>query len=428
MPIAEQLEFVLPCGLPCVTATRPCGRSFGAALMLRVGYRHDPACSPGIAHLSEHMAFRGNNRTLSERLTNEGAHVDARTAASYTHFHVAGHADQLVEAISLLANVVQGGPRQLDELHAEREIVYHEMSEYDLRGTRDEAYYGFWRSVLGDPNWRTTHEKQMKRVRKLTADDIRHFIDLHYHPQNARLAIVAPCSVAELRSSVEEIFSGVVSREERTEFNAPFPDTLVRNTTFVFDGNWYTWLRLAMRSKRSDAVMRLAAALVNHQLGDGPHSILFRRLRSERALAYSVASEAWPDLDRTLVDTFISVPRRSLWSALNIVLEEVRKLAVDGVSNEEFDSYRRQLIRRHELSMDHPKELADFLAYEMLRPPSERYSSAQARVDFLAQVSRDDVNRAITELLMPTNRYLFVSGPVGPLARFKIRRVLNKSD
>jgi len=48
----------------------------------------------------------------------------------------------------------------------------------------------------------------------------------------------------------------------------------------------------------------------------------------------------------------------------------------------------------------------------------------QSSVDFLSQSSRIEVNRAIAELLQPANRYLFVSGPIGPLARFKIRRKL----
>jgi hypothetical protein len=41
-------------------------------------------------------------------------------------------------------------------------------------------------------------------------------------------------------------------------------------------------------------------------------------------------------------------------------------------------------------------------------------------------VSRTDVNRAIAELLLLANRYLFVSGPIGPLARFRIRRKLQQ--
>jgi predicted Zn-dependent peptidase len=125
---ADQIEFTLPCGLQCVAAIRPYGKSFGAALMLPVGYRHDPARLQGIAHLSEHMAFRGDNRALAERLTNEGGDVNAWTAASYTHFRVVGHEDQFATAISLLVNVIRGGPRQLNEFHAEREILFHEMS------------------------------------------------------------------------------------------------------------------------------------------------------------------------------------------------------------------------------------------------------------------------------------------------------------
>jgi predicted Zn-dependent peptidase len=421
---ADQLEFTLPCGLPCVVVTRPYGKSFGAALMLPVGSRHDPAYFQGLAHLSEHMAFRGDNGALAERLSNDGGYANAWTSPSYTHFQVAGHDEQFAEAISLLANVVRGGPRQLAEFHAEREILYHEMSGYNVRGRRDEAYYGFWRSILGDPNWRTTYEKQRKSIRRLPVDVIRQFIEWNYCPQYARLAVVAPRPVADLRRALVEIFSNFDVSDGTTDVSVTLPDAEIRNTSFVFIGFRHMWVRLALRSKRSDPLMQLAAALVNHQFAGGPHSVLFRRLRTERALAYSVTSEAWPDLDRTIVDTFIGISRRSLWSALDILLEEVRKLAASGVSDDEFETYRRRSIRRHELAMDYPTKLADYLAYEMLRPTTEHGLSPQSYVEFLSQAPRVEVNRAIAELLQPANRYLFISGPVGPLARFRIRRKL----
>ncbi len=295
-----------------------------------------------------------------------------------------------------------------------------------MRERRDEAYYGFWRSILGDPNWRTTYEKQRKSIRMLPVDVIRQFIEWNYRPQYARLAVVAPRPVADLRRALVEIFSNFDVSEGPTDVSVTLPDAETRNTSFVLGGFRHMWVRLALRSRRSDPLMRLAAALVNHQFADGPHSILFRRLRTERALAYSVTSQALPDLDRTIVDAFIGVSRRSLWSALDILLEEVRNLAGNGVSDDEFETYRRRSIRRYELSMDYPTRLADYLAYEMLRSTTEHRLGAQSYVEFLSQASRVEVNRAIAELLMPANRYLFVSGPTGPLARFRIRRQLNR--
>jgi predicted Zn-dependent peptidase len=295
-----------------------------------------------------------------------------------------------------------------------------------MRGSRDEAYYGFWRSILGDPNWRTTYEKQRKKVRRLSAEVIRQFIEWNYCPQYARLAVVAPHSAADLRAALTEVFSGFAKIEGPADVDVSLPDTEVRSTSFVFGSFRHMWVRLALRSRRSDPVMRLAAQLVDHLLGDGPHSALFRRLRTERALAYSVVSNSWPDLDRTIVDTYVGISRKSLWPAFDILLDEVRKLANRGVSEEEFETFRRKTIRRHELSMDQPGALADFLAYEMLRSPSERCRSLRASIDFLQQANCIGVNQAIAELLAPANRYLFIAGPVGPLARLKIRRWLRQ--
>lgn len=363
----EHVEFTIPCGLRCIAVTRPHGKSFAAALMLPVGWRHDPADFQGLAHLSEHMAFRGENRALAERLSSEGGYANAWTSASFTQFQVAGHEEQLTEAISLLANVVRGGPRHLEEFLAEREIVFHEMSEHNMRASRDEANYGFWRSILGDPNWRTSYEKQRKSIRKLPVDVIRQFIEWNYCPQYARLAVVAPRPLTDLRTAVLEIFSKIEVAGGPTDVDVALPDTEVRQTSFVFGSFWHIWVRLALRSKRSDPLMRLAAALVNQQLADGPHSVLFRRLRTERALAYSVTSEVWPDLDRTIVDTFIGISRRG-----------ARRPPRGSAKARRWRRQRRR-IRDLSAAIRPPPRTVDGLSHQTGRLPGLRNASALHR-------------------------------------------------
>lgn len=423
MQTDDQLEFTLPCGLPCIAVTRPYGKMVGAALILRVGSRDDPARFPGLAHFSEHLAFRGENLAIVEELSQDGAQMRAYTGPSYTQFQFAGHQEQLTEGLAFFANVVSPKDRTAETIRAEQPVFRHELSEslQSSRGRRNAAFQSFWRSVTGDPNWRIPTKKYVTGIRRLNRDAVEPFMRRYYVPANARLAIVAPLSAERLRQAVDRTFADV---EFTQHGDNSIPSVTPRRMWVNFDGNRYVWIKLVALTTRSDATMRFAAALAANCLGVGPHSALFRRLRSERSLAYNVSGDDWPDLDQTLVHCFASVHYHSLSIAIGIMLQEIRRLAGGGVSREQFEAFRHQRIRQHEMRMEYPRELACFLAYEMLRPASERMHDTQAYLDHLEQLSVDDVNAAIAELLAPVNRYLFVAGPVGPLARFRIRRWL----
>ena len=419
----DQIEFTLPCGLPCVVVTRPYGKSFGAALMLRVGSRDDPAGLPGLAHFSEHLAFRGENLAIVEKLSQDGAQMRAYTGPSYTQFQFAAHQEQLTEGLAFFANVVSSTDRTPETIRAEQPVFRHELSEslQSIRGRRNAAFQSFWRSVTGDPNWRIPAKKYVTCIRRLNRDVVEPFMRRYYVPANARLAIVAPLSAEQLRQSVEGTFADVESTQQG---ESSIPSVTSRRMWGNFDGSRYVWIKLVALTTRSDATMRFAAALAANRLGVGPHSALFRRLRSERSLAYNVSGDDWPDLDHTLVHCFASVHYHSLSIAIGIMLQEIRRLAGGGVNREQYEAFRRQRICQHEMRMEYPRELACFLAYEMLRPASERMHDSQAYLDHLEQLNIHDVNQAIAELLAPANRYLFIAGPVGPLARFQIRRWL----
>lgn len=428
MQTDDQIEFTLPCGLRCVVVTRPYGKMVGAALMLRVGSRDDPARFPGLAHFSEHLAFRGENSRLVERLTQAGASVNAYTASSYTHFHLAAHSLQLDDSLAFFANVLRSAPRTAEEISTEQQIFRHELLEHQLASDkyRNEAFHQFWRSIIGDPNWRTSSRKQLAGIRRLTPHAVEPFMSRYFDPRNARLAIVAPRPVSEIKSAVEAAFAAIEPTNASAQVVNTIPFVTPRRPVIKFDGIWYVWIKLVLLTNRSDATMRFAAALVADQLGSGPHSALFRRLRSGRALAYSVSADDWPDLDRNVVDCFASVRRRSLFEAFDVMLDEIRRLAAEGTTAEDFEKFRRQRVCHHEMAMEYPRELAGFYAYEMLRPTSERQHGSQAYLDFVEQLKIDDVNRAIAELVAPASRYLFIAGPVGPLARLKIRRRLRQ--
>jgi zinc protease len=420
--------FALDNGLQVIAVERPFGKVFAAALTYSVGSFDDPPGTPGIAHFAEHLGFHGANKELAENLAESGAHVNAYTGYEHTEFRVFGHIDQAKLALELLGNVVRNPPVTEESVFTEREICVHEFSEGDDTSPREAAYDSFCRRMFGDPNWRIDHHKMSRRRSKqLTPERVNDFKRRHYAPTNARLAIVAPLDSAKLHQLAKEALCGDppvhLSQADKPEryLAARAP------VTFNIDRHAYVWIEIMQAAREVDAVTRLAADMIGHLVGGGPHSEMFRHLRAERSIAYSTRADDYAYLGGTAVSCFCSVHRRNVPETLRFIVDRLKRIEQQGLSAEEFQNERVRMTRWHELSMDNPYGLASYLAYEALRPPNEALIHENEYLKRLNDLTLAAVNEAATKLLSKSNRATFIGGRLGPFARMRIRRSMRSN-
>jgi predicted Zn-dependent peptidase len=83
---------VLPSGLRLTTETMPHVRSVSVGVWLTRGSRHEPADRAGIAHLVEHMLFKGTRTRTQEQIAQAidsvGGHMDDFTAKEYAGYFI----------------------------------------------------------------------------------------------------------------------------------------------------------------------------------------------------------------------------------------------------------------------------------------------------------------------------------------------------
>jgi predicted Zn-dependent peptidase len=409
--------------MPLIAVERPYGKTFALALAFGVGSFDDPPGLAGMAHFCEHLAFCGPNREIWETLTGLGASVNAFTPYEYTAFNVRGHMEHFELGLKFIANILQPTPPSLDELVAEQSVFRHELMQEE-QSTRDAAVDHFWRATLGDPQWKVTRKQQRSNIRQLTRDVVNPFLLVHHHPANARLAVVAPLDHESIRRSLESLLPPELNRA-RCENTAPkhYPRPPRRITT-SFDRFGYVWLYFNYVTEHTDAVTRHTAVALAHRLGRGPHSELFRRLRSDRPLAYSVYADDQLRLRRTALYASTSVPPRSVKLALEILLDCENDIRTHGFTDKDLEAIKHRMILGQEMHLDYPEHLAAYLAYEALRPPSEAVLSPDDYVQRVSNLTLAEVNETAEAILSPSNRFAFIGGRVGPFTRWQIRRRL----
>ena len=186
-------------GLRIVTQNMPGLETVSMGIWNAVGGRDEVEANNGVAHLLEHMAFKGtktkNALQIAETIENVGGDINAYTSKEITAYYVKLLADDLHYGVDILTDILQNSTFAEDELNRERGVIIQEIGMY--LDTPDDMIFDYWqekafpkqpmgRSILGktdiiknisrdeaykilnlDPGKRYTKEEILKSYKKI---------------------------------------------------------------------------------------------------------------------------------------------------------------------------------------------------------------------------------------------------------------------
>ncbi|MBW7837971.1 MAG: insulinase family protein, partial [Sphingomonadales bacterium] len=103
-------QSTLPNGLRVVTETVPHLESATIGVWADVGARHEPEPLNGVAHMLEHMAFKGTTRrsarAIAEEIEAVGGYLNAYTSREHTVYYARVLKDNVALAVDLLSDIL----------------------------------------------------------------------------------------------------------------------------------------------------------------------------------------------------------------------------------------------------------------------------------------------------------------------------------
>ena len=107
--------------------------TLAVGLYAATGSRNEPARLNGIAHLFEHMVFKGaggrSGRELSEAAEDVGGDLNASTDRELTAFYASLLAADLALGVELVADLVRRPHFEEKHLATEKKVVLQELAE-----------------------------------------------------------------------------------------------------------------------------------------------------------------------------------------------------------------------------------------------------------------------------------------------------------
>jgi predicted Zn-dependent peptidase len=331
---------VLPNGLCVASRTMPAVETVAVGLYADAGSRHETARVNGIAHLFEHMVFKGaggrSARELSEAIEDVGGDLNACTDREGTSFTASLLAEHLPLGIELLADMVLRPHFAPDDLVREKEVVLQELGE--ARDTpSDLIFEELWsvaypeqplgRSILGDE----------ASIAAIGVDDLHGWRETQYRTGSLFLVAAGKVDHEALVRLAEARFAGlpegVIARPEPARFAGGVRAGRARADQAhlaaaypgpaLLDPDYY------------------AAKMFADLVGGGASSRLFQAVREERGLAYSVWASMLPYRDAGIFHFYAATARREAAAAAALI-EEVVADAVETATQRELERVRAQ--------------------------------------------------------------------------------------
>ena len=374
-----------------------------------VGSRHEAYGETGMAHLLEHLVFKGtpNHPDIPQELTEHGASPNGTTWYDRTNYFetFAATDENLDWALDLEADRMVNSYISGDDLESEMTVVRNEMemgenSPFGVLMERTMATMYLWH------NYGNSTIGARADVENVPIERLQAFYRKYYQPDNAMLVVAGKFDVDETLDLLVEKF-GAIPRPDRSGANILY-DTYTSEPTQ--DGERSVALRRVGDEQLVMAMYHIppgshehfpAMDVLAHALGDAPSGRLYKAL-VEPGKAAGVGAFAFQFREAGPMLLFAQVRQEdSLDEAWEIMRATVDGVVEQPITDEEVERARTSYLRDIELAFNSSQGIALQL--------SEWAAMGDWRLFFihrdrLRDLTTEEVNLAAVSYIKPSNR------------------------
>src|SRR5690348_17079865 len=350
----------LPNGLTVAVDPLPNAESVALGVYAMVGSRSEPEHLNGLAHVVEHMVFKGagsrDTRQIAEAIEDVGGIINAWTARDQTVFYGRTLAKDAPLLAELIADFLRAPHLEEEHLEREKTVILSELGEVvdapdDL--VHDHLFEAAFeaqplgRSVLG----------RAETLNKITAEDCRAWIRDELVPSRLILSAGGKVEPEEIVKLADRLFGDMDNWPGAPIGRAEFTGG-VRNDRREFEqAHWCLGLPgVAASDPRLPALSMFVQAL-----GGGMSSRLVQELREERGLAYSVSAWQQAYADTGIVTLSCAADRNRAVESMHLA-REVLAQAVENLTDSEIQRARAQMEAGLLMGLESPQGRADHMA------------------------------------------------------------------
>lgn len=373
---------------------------FGAGSRVEHGSKYPR----GIAHLTEHMLFKGNanntSKQLKQRLANLGGSSNAATSHDMVYYFITIPEENLDKGAEILAEMVLRPDFPEEELQKEREVVCQEIRMYD--DDIDSLIY----KRLNERTFNNAAKIPIigfeDTVRSITRQNLLDFYQEFYGSDNRAVVLVSSQDHIDTLSKYFGQDDGklvCIPRSKSIEYAGGFDDKVIK------EGHIQNTITINFGSQSifdlSD--FETQTEVFNRVFGAGDVSRLFMRVREDLGLVYGIGSYFAQSLDGSLYTITTLTEPANESKVIAAVNEEIDRMLKEPATQDELQMAKNKLKTRLYGTCDTSFGTGSLALSELFLYGK----TVEQLLNELDKVNVDDVTR-IAKIIFDSNKYTII--------------------
>jgi zinc protease len=337
-------RYTLSNGLTVVFEEQHAARVAAFQVWVKAGSADERPDQAGLAHLHEHMLFKGTARRgpgeIARDVEAHGGEINAWTSFDQTVYHIVIASQFARMGLDILGDAIRSSSFDADELAREIEVVCEEIKRSQDTPARRSSRDLFATSYQVHP-YRLPVIGTAESVRGFTRDKVLEFYRRHYTPKNLVLVATGDFSEADLRRWVEDIFGGDWGRPYEGAVARPREPGVTRRRVHLRpDEVKEAYFNLAFLIPQADHPDVPALDALAMLAGQGESSRLVLEVKRKRSLVNDIHSYAYTPRDPGIFTTALTLPHEKLPQALEETVRVLTTLRTSLVPADELDTVK----------------------------------------------------------------------------------------
>src|SRR5213593_3000072 len=377
----------------------------------------DAHLGAGLSHILEHMLFKGtktrSTNVIAQKIQDVGGYINAYTSFDRTVFWIDVPKDGIATALDVLVDAMMNSTLPPEEYQKEQEVIRREFA----MGLDDPD------RVVGLRLFSTAYQRHPYRFpvigeieiyNQLTHEQVMQYYKTRYVPNNLTFVVAGDVDAEKVRQQLTEFFKAYPEKSLKPLFIPEEPPQLGRREVHQEFPTELTHLELAWHIPEVTNPDVPALDLLSTILGDGRSSRLYRRVREEAGLAFSISAFSYTPGDPGLFGIDATVDPKKREPAEQLALHIVDDVKHAGVTADELAKAKKIMLSHHLGALTTMRGQASDIGSNWLLTRNLNFS--RDYLDAVQKVSLDDIKRVAAQYLTENNLTVISLNPKGSLA------------
>lgn len=332
-------------GITVIMEDLPYLLSTAFGVWVKVGSANEDENNNGIAHMIEHMLFKGTQKYTAKQIADEmakiGGNVNAFTSKECTSYYATTLSEHLPIAINIIADMLNNSLIEEKALKKEKSVIIEEIDMYD-DSPEDLVHEMLQQRVWRDHPLGYLISGTKKVVRRVSREEILDFIDTYYVGENMIISIAGKFDENEILQMLEEKFGVLKEKSSKAGMQPGMP---IYHHVFCKRNKDIEQLHcnIAFNCISYLSEERYILSVLNSIFGGSINSRLFQKIRENSGLTYSIYSYGSSYRETGLFHIYAAMNPAQTATVFKKIVKIIDEIKKKGVTLEELQMTKEQI-------------------------------------------------------------------------------------